>query len=68
MSATKLDIIVVGRADLEVTTTKNVAASATVIYPGEPVAVNALGDVVVIKGDNNFSFFILLIFLYFSFP
>ena len=31
----------------------NVAASATIIYPGEPVAVNALGDVAVIKFDNN---------------
>ena len=31
----------------------NVAASATLIYPGEPVAFNALGDVVVIKFDNN---------------
>ena len=31
----------------------NVAASATLIYPGEPVAVNALGDVAVIKFDNN---------------
>ena len=31
----------------------NVAASATLIYPGEPVALNALGDVVVIKFDTN---------------
>ena len=33
--------------------TYNVAASATLIYPGEPVVVNALGDVAVIKFDNN---------------
>lgn len=33
--------------------TYNVAASATLIYAGEPVAVNALGDVAVIKFDNN---------------
>ena len=32
----------------------NVAASATLIYPGEPVMVTALGDVVVLKADNNF--------------
>ena len=33
--------------------TYNVAASSTLIYAGEPVAVNALGDVAVIKFDNN---------------
>lgn len=31
----------------------NVAASATLIYPGEPVIHNALGDVVVIKMATN---------------
>lgn len=31
----------------------NVAASATLIYPGEPVAVNALGDAVVIPMATN---------------
>lgn len=34
--------------------TYNVAASSTVIYAGEPVMVTALGDVVVLKCDNNF--------------
>jgi hypothetical protein len=56
MSATKADLVLLSSKNGQGypgSRKANVAASATLIYPGEPVIHNALGDVVVIKMATN---------------
>jgi hypothetical protein len=56
MSATKADLVLLSSKNGQGypgSRKANVAVSATLIYPGEPVIHNALGDVVVVKMATN---------------